>query len=300
MDLTQLEMFNAVATTGSITQAAQKVHRVPSNLTTRIRQLEADLGVELFIRENQRLRLSPAGHSFLRYSQQILALVDEARMVVAGDEPQGLFSLGSLESTAAVRIPTTLAHFNQRYPKIHLALSTGPSGTMIDGVLEGALSAAFVDGPLVHPGLEGLPVFPEEMMIVAPYGHAPIARASEVNGANVYAFRANCSYRRHFESWFHADRATPGQDPRDGVLPWDAGLRDRRRGPGVDPAQYAGEYARSSAGFRLAAGRRVALVNHLAGVAPGRQNPPAGGVYSAAERRSANSGFSINTLSGSG
>ena len=42
MDLTQLEMFNAVALTGSITQAAQKVHRVPSNLTTRIRQLEAE------------------------------------------------------------------------------------------------------------------------------------------------------------------------------------------------------------------------------------------------------------------
>jgi DNA-binding transcriptional LysR family regulator len=41
MDLTQLEMFNAVAQTGSITLAAQKVHRVPSNLTTRIKQLEA-------------------------------------------------------------------------------------------------------------------------------------------------------------------------------------------------------------------------------------------------------------------
>lgn len=64
MDLTQLEMFNAVALTGSITRAAQKVHRVPSNLTTRIRQLEADLGVELFIRENQRLRLSPPGTIF--------------------------------------------------------------------------------------------------------------------------------------------------------------------------------------------------------------------------------------------
>lgn len=64
MDLTQLEMFNAVALTGSITQAAAKVHRVPSNLTTRIRQLEADTGVSLFIRENQRLRLSPAGHNF--------------------------------------------------------------------------------------------------------------------------------------------------------------------------------------------------------------------------------------------
>lgn len=79
MDLTQLEMFNAVAEAGSITQAAAKVHRVPSNLTTRLRQLETELGVDLFIRENQRLRLSPAGHNFLRYSQQILALVDEAR-----------------------------------------------------------------------------------------------------------------------------------------------------------------------------------------------------------------------------
>ncbi|SQB39719.1 LysR family transcriptional regulator [Citrobacter koseri] len=147
MDLTQLEMFNAVAETGSITQAAAKVHRVPSNLTTRIRQLEADLGVDLFIRESQRLRLSPAGHNFLRYSQQILALVDEARMVVAGDEPQGLFSLGALESTAAVRIPATLAGYNQRYPKIQFALSTGPSGTMLEGVLEGRLNAAFVDGP---------------------------------------------------------------------------------------------------------------------------------------------------------
>lgn len=113
-----------------------KVHRVPSNLTTRLRQLETELGVDLFIRENQRLRLSPAGHNFLRYSQQILALVDEARSVVAGDEPQGLFSLGSLESTAAVRIPATLAQFNRRYPKIQFSLSTGPSGTMLEGVLE--------------------------------------------------------------------------------------------------------------------------------------------------------------------
>ena len=211
MDLTQLEMFNAVAQTGSITQAAQKVHRVPSNLTTRIRQLEADLGVELFIRENQRLRLSPAGHSFLRYSQQILALVDEARMVVAGDEPQGLFALGALESTAAVRIPQTLARYNQLYPRIQFDLATGPSGTMTDGVLEGTLGAAFIDGPIIHPDLDGMPVYQEEMMLVAPQGHPPITRASEVNGVSIYAFRANCSYRRHFESWFHADKATPGR-----------------------------------------------------------------------------------------
>ncbi len=105
-------------------------------------------------------------------------------------------------------------------------------------------------------------MFPEEMMIVAPYGHAPITRASEVNGANVYAFRANCSYRRHFESWFHADRATPGRihemESYHGML----ACVIAGAGPGVDPAQHAGEYARPSAGFRPAAGRRVALAHH--------------------------------------
>ncbi len=48
------------------------------------------------------------------------------------------------------------------------------------------------------------------MMIVA-HGHPHIERAAQVNGASIYAFRANCSYRRHFESWFNADRATPGK-----------------------------------------------------------------------------------------
>ncbi|MGS9112190.1 LysR substrate-binding domain-containing protein, partial [Salmonella enterica subsp. enterica serovar Infantis] len=44
----------------------------------------------------------------------------------------------------------------------------------------------------------------------APHGLCVVSRASEVNGYNIYAFRDNCSYLRHFESWFHAVGATPG------------------------------------------------------------------------------------------
>ncbi|OOW01019.1 LysR family transcriptional regulator [Pseudomonas sp. MF6396] len=211
MDLVQLEIFTAVAEHGSISAAAQHIHRVPSNLTTRIKQLEADLGVELFIREKLRLRLSPAGWTFLEYAKRILALVEEARLTVAGEEPQGAFSLGSLESTAAVRIPALLAAYNQQYAKVELDLSTGPSGTMIEGVLSGRLAAAFVDGPVLHPSLEGVPVFEEEMVIIAPLNHAPIHRGQDVNGQSIYAFRANCSYRHHFGRWFTQDAAVPGK-----------------------------------------------------------------------------------------
>ncbi|MCO7520364.1 MULTISPECIES: LysR family transcriptional regulator [unclassified Pseudomonas] len=211
MDLVQLEMFKAVAEHGSISAAAQQIHRVPSNLTTRIKQLEQDLGVDLFIREKSRLRLSPAGWNFLEYTRRILELVQEARCSVAGDDPQGTFALGSLESTAAVRIPALLAAYNQRYPKVDLDLSTGPSGSMLEGVLSGRLVAAFVDGPVLHPSLEGMPVFEEEMMLIAPLNHAPVRRARDVNGASIYAFRANCSYRHHFERWFVQDQSVPGK-----------------------------------------------------------------------------------------
>lgn len=211
MNVTQLEMFIAVAETGSISAAARRIHRVPSNLTTRIQQLEASLDVPLFIREHRRLRLSPAGHDFLDYSRRILTLITEAKMAITGDEPSGTLRLGALESAAAVRIPRILAEFNQRYPRVQLDLATGPSGEMIERVLEGSLSAAFVDGPLSHPALGGIPVFNEEMVIITPSNHPPVLRAQHVNGMSLYAFRDNCTYRHHFEAWFAADQASPGR-----------------------------------------------------------------------------------------
>ncbi len=128
MDLVQLEIFKAVAEQGSISAAAQHIHRVPSNLTTRIKQLEEDLGVKLFIREKSRLRLSPAGWNFLEYTRRILDLVHEARLTVAGEDPQGTFALGSLESTAAVRIPALLAATTNATPRLTLTCPPGPPG----------------------------------------------------------------------------------------------------------------------------------------------------------------------------
>jgi len=211
MDLSQLSMFCAIAEEGSISAAAQKLHRVPSNLTARIKQLEADLGVDLFIREKQRLRLSAHGWNFLDYARRLLDLADEARQSITSGTPRGPLALGSLESTAAVRIPPVLADYHRRFPDVLLDLSTGPSGELIDGVLDGRLAGAFVDGPIAHPALEEVAVFEEEMVLISAAAHAPIARARDVNGRNIYAFRTNCSYRRRFEDWFREDDSAPGK-----------------------------------------------------------------------------------------
>ena len=123
MDLGDLNIFRAVVQTGGITRAAEKLHRVQSNVTTRVRQLEQDLGVDLFIREGKRMHLSPAGKLLLNYADQLLDLAQEAREAVHDVKPRGLFRLGSMESTAAIRLPrrstniTTATRSDARTPR---------------------------------------------------------------------------------------------------------------------------------------------------------------------------------------
>src|SRR3712207_2680284 len=110
---------------GGVTRAAERLHRVQSNVTTRVRQLEDELGVQLFIREGKRLHLSPAGRVLLGYADRLLDLADEARDAVQDARPRGLLRLGAMESTAAVRLPAPLTEFHRRHPEVTLELRTG-------------------------------------------------------------------------------------------------------------------------------------------------------------------------------
>ena len=65
MDLSDLRIFVTVVEQGGVTRAAERLHRVQSNITTRIRQLEHDLGVTLFVREGRRMVLTPTGRILL-------------------------------------------------------------------------------------------------------------------------------------------------------------------------------------------------------------------------------------------
>ncbi|MCI1677054.1 MAG: LysR substrate-binding domain-containing protein [Ewingella americana] len=201
MDLTQLRMFCSVAETGSLARAAEQLHRVPSNLTTRLRQLEIELGCDLFIREKQRIRLSAMGHNFLNYAQRILALSDEAMSITHAGEPAGGFALGSMESTAATRLPSLLAAYHQLYPQVSLSLNTATSGETIDGVREGKLAAALVDGPIDYDDINGCIAFRERLVIISPQGESPFDTPSGRSGHTVFAFRATCSYRTRLQSW---------------------------------------------------------------------------------------------------
>lgn len=204
MDLDDLSIFRAVVREGGITRAAEKLHRVQSNVTTRIRQLEENLGVELFIREGKRMIVSPSGLVLVDYADRLLALADEARTAVSDGTPRGRLRLGSMESTAAARIPSLLARFHGKFPEVHLELRTGATRTLVAEVIEGKLDCALVSGPINDKRIASCTAFDEELMIIAPSGHPPIRSAADVQTRTLLTFEAGCAYRQRLEAWVAA------------------------------------------------------------------------------------------------
>jgi len=201
MDLSDLRIFTAVVREGGVTRAAEKLNRVQSNVTTRIRQLEEDLGVDLFLREGKRLHLAPAGQLLLGYADRLLTLADEARISLRDPRPRGLFRLGAMESTAAVRLPGAINQYSRLHPEVTLELRIGNPVVLSAAILAGELDAALVSEPIADAPFEKVLAFEEEPVIVSAAGHPPVGKKG-CFPATMIAFEHGCPYRKRLESWY--------------------------------------------------------------------------------------------------
>src|SRR5258705_12243488 len=201
MDLSDLLIFSAVMREGGVTRAAERLHRVQSNVTTRIRQLEEDLAVPLFIREGKRLHLAPAGQVLLGYAERLLALADEARGAVQDSSPRGTFRLGAMESTAAVRLPGLLSEYHRRHPGVVLELRTGNPQVLGGAILAGDLDAALVAEPIADAPFEKTFAFDEELVIVGAANHPPIGKSGGL-APTTTVFAHGCPHRKRLEEWY--------------------------------------------------------------------------------------------------
>ena len=202
MELAELEIFRTVVAEGGVTRAAERLNRVQSNVTTRIKQLEESMGVPLFVRDRRRLVLTAAGEALLDYAERILDLVQEARHAVAPQSPRGRLRIGSMESTAASRLPAPLAEFHQRWPEVRLELSTAPTDVLVAQVRACKLDAALVAGHLGDPAFDATPLFKEELMLVTPRSHRRVRSPEDVTLDTLIVFEQGCAYRRHAQTWF--------------------------------------------------------------------------------------------------
>jgi DNA-binding transcriptional LysR family regulator len=201
MDATDLKVFEAVARHGSMNRAAAELNTVQSNITARVRALELELGVLLFQRHARGVTVTPAGRRMLPFSARIARLLSDAKAAARDDGvPGGMLEVGTLETTAALRLPSVLASFANAYPNVRLVVTTGTTCSLIEDVVECRLEGAFVAGPVDHPDLQQESLFREELVLVTPRSIRGIEDLSSINDLKTIVFRIGCSYRTRLEN----------------------------------------------------------------------------------------------------
>lgn len=200
MDASDLRVFEAVARLGGMSRAAAELNTVQSNVTARVRALEDELGEALFRRHSRGVEPTEAGRRLLPYAQRVADLLAEAGAAVRDHgRPSGALVIGSLETTAALRLSPLLASYVAAFPEVDLTLRTGTTAEMLEEVLARRLEGAFVCGPVDHPDLEHSVACREELaLLTAPQLGSAAALAGR-RDLRIVVLRAGCSYRQRLE-----------------------------------------------------------------------------------------------------
>lgn len=155
----------------------------------------------------------------LTYTEKIFNLIEETRNVMNDNQtPNGPLIIGSMETTAAVRLPALFLKYLKDYPEVDLTLKTGSTEQNIQGVLQYELDGAFVAGPIQHPELIQKEVIEEELVLITNTIHPPLSSAKDIQTRTLLVFPTGCSYRERLEQWLHQERVVPNKIMEFGTL----------------------------------------------------------------------------------
>lgn len=218
MELRQLEYFIAVASEMNFSRAAQRVHVVQSALSTSVSKLEKELGVELFDRSKQQIKLTPAGELFREHARRVIHTARLAKDSINDyrDELSGTVEIGSLVSFGPLDVPKLLGEFHHTYPFVRIILRLSPTGSMphLAAIADGSLDLAFVSAPDRFPaGIEMRLLTEEPMLFVCRPDHHLAQRdrigIAELAYEDLIGFPAEFGLRRVVENAFRAAGITP-------------------------------------------------------------------------------------------
>ncbi|OQR29111.1 LysR family transcriptional regulator [Pseudomonas sp. Bc-h] len=201
MDVIDLKVVDAVARHGSMNKAAVELNTVQSNVSSRIRSLEDELGVSLFQRSAKGVQITPAGRRILPYAARLSKLLSDASAAARDDgKPSGVLEIGTLETTLALRLPLLIARFASAWPEVRPVVRTGTTQSLIQAVVDCKLEGAFVAGPVDHPELQAETVFQEELVLVTSRAVRTLEAVRAIIHLKTMVFRIGCSYRQRMDS----------------------------------------------------------------------------------------------------
>jgi DNA-binding transcriptional LysR family regulator len=148
MDIQRLRIFLAVAREGSISRAGEKVHLSQPAISLQIKQLQSELGMVLFEREPQGMRLSPDGVAMLPWAERVVSAMSEFTQYAQRlhNELRGQLAIGTILDPEFTRLGPFLKALVGRAPQVQTVLRHGISGQGRQLISNGDLDVAFFLG----------------------------------------------------------------------------------------------------------------------------------------------------------
>jgi DNA-binding transcriptional LysR family regulator len=203
MDLRQLSALVAIADHGSFSGAAAALHTVQSNVSTHIKRLERELGVQLVDRQSG--ELTEEGQAVAERSRRIQAELDACVADVAAlrQEVVGSVRLGMIGTTARWLVPVLLDHLAVAHPRVRLVTTEGTSAALTPLLLNGTLDGAVINLPLATPEILTRPLFDEDLVLVLAENHPLSSKASlaieDLDGLTLLLPAAHTAFREELD-----------------------------------------------------------------------------------------------------
>jgi DNA-binding transcriptional LysR family regulator len=173
MLLAQVEAFLEVARLGNVSRAAEALYVTQPTLTARLKNLEAELGEELFLRTGRGLRLTEAGRAFLPHAERALRSLREGEVAVTELQrgEAGSLVVGAAPAVSTYVLPRLLRGFLAVAPGVRLAVRTGHSEEVLAMVLADDVHVGLVRALHHPPELASIPVYEDHLVLVVPPEH---------------------------------------------------------------------------------------------------------------------------------
>lgn len=170
MNLRHLRYFVAIVDHGSMVKASDSLFVAQSALSQHMRNLEAELGVQLLLRTGRGVVPTEAGQDFLQRARAILAQVEDAQRALRAQSatPQGNVTLGAPPTVSAMLAVPLILQMQQELPKVALRVAEGMSGYVLDWLQAGQIDLGLVYGIQRAPGIVATELFNEELFLIGP------------------------------------------------------------------------------------------------------------------------------------
>jgi DNA-binding transcriptional LysR family regulator len=172
LDFGQLEAFVQVAAHRSFSRAAEVLQLTQPSITARIQALEREMGEKMFERGGRGVRLTDAGTILLPYAERMLQMAQEAKESVeeVRSVQAGRLRLGSALTISTYVLPRILRTFHSRHPGVEVMVHTGRSEQVLNMLLTDEVQVGLAHS-LIHPGVETVDLYADEVILVANPDH---------------------------------------------------------------------------------------------------------------------------------